>query len=132
MATYKVFIIEDDDAIREALRFVLTDAGYEVFEAPDGVVGLDLLRLATEPAVVILDLMMPRMSGLQLLQTCDQDDTLARQHHAFIVVTAGRGVAVTDFAHYLHDGHIAVVKKPFDVEVLRAQVEEAERHLDTE
>ena len=131
MATYNVFIIEDDDAIRETIRFVLIEAGHEVFEAPDGVVGMDLLRLATEPAVVILDLMMPRMSGLEVLQTYSEDENLARQRHAFIVTTAGHAVAIPDLAKYLHGGYVAVFKKPFNVDDLVAQVDEAGRHLGT-
>ena len=132
MATYKVFIIDDDDAIREAIRFVLSEAGHEVFEAPDGVVGLDMLRLATEPAVVLLDLLMPRMSGLEVLQTYSQDENLARQRHAFIVSTAGHAVAIPDLANYLRGGYVAVLQKPFNVDDLVAQVEKAGRHLGTE
>jgi len=131
MATYKVLIIDDDDAIREAIRFVLTEAGHEVFEAPDGVVGLDMLRLATEPAVIVLDVLMPRMSGLELLQTYGQDEGLARQHHAFVVVSAGHAVTVSDLTQYLPDGYVAIMHKPFNVEELQAQVEEAGRHLGT-
>ena len=63
----KILIIEDDEDIREGVRILLEGEGYSVLEAENGRKGLELL--AEEPDLVILDVMMPGMSGLK---TCEE------------------------------------------------------------
>ena len=63
----RILIVDDNAAIRELLRFVLEEEGYEVIEAADGAEGLQ--RYQTAPTdLVITDLQMPGMDGLELLQ----------------------------------------------------------------
>ena len=62
----RILVIDDNAAIRELLRLVLEEEGYEVVEAADGAEGLQLYQAA--PAdLVITDLQMPGMNGLELL-----------------------------------------------------------------
>ena len=63
----KILIIEDDEDIREGVRILLEGEGYSVVEAENGRKGLELL--GEEPDLVILDVMMPGMSGLK---TCEE------------------------------------------------------------
>lgn len=63
----KVLIIDDDIFIRKAIRKVLVAENYVCLEAEDGVIGLQLI-LAEKPGVVVLDVNMLRMNGLQLLE----------------------------------------------------------------
>ena len=63
----KILIIEDDEDIREGVRILLEGEGYAVSEAENGRKGLELL--GEEPDLVILDVMMPGMSGLK---TCEE------------------------------------------------------------
>ena len=63
----KILIIEDDEDIREGVRILLEGEGYSVLEAENGRKGLELL--GEEPDLVILDVMMPGMSGLK---TCEE------------------------------------------------------------
>src|SRR5437867_1078963 len=64
-----VLIVEDDTEIREALRDLLTEHGYRVLEAANGLEALSLVeRLPEPPCVVLLDLMMPVMTGWELLE----------------------------------------------------------------
>ena len=63
----KILIVEDDADIREGVRILLEGEGYSVSEAENGRKGLELLE--EEPDLVILDVMMPGMSGLK---TCEQ------------------------------------------------------------
>ncbi len=63
----KILIIEDDEDIREGVRILLEGEGYSVSEAENGRKGLELL--GEEPDLVILDVMMPGMSGLK---TCEE------------------------------------------------------------
>ena len=63
----RILVIDDNAAIRELLRFLLEEEGYEVIEATDGAEGLQ--RYQAAPAdLVITDLQMPGMDGLELLQ----------------------------------------------------------------
>lgn len=63
----KVAIIEDDIAIVQMYRTKFETEGYEVATAPDGEAGLELLS-TFEPDIILLDLMMPNMNGLDMLQ----------------------------------------------------------------
>ena len=60
-----VLVVDDDDNVREVLRRYLTRAGHRVIEAPDGASGLNAVR-RERPDLVILDLMMPGMDGLDV------------------------------------------------------------------
>ncbi len=60
-----VLVVEDDVDLREAVYALLDEAGVAVIRADDGEEALDLLRSGLRPAVVLLDLMMPRMNGLE-------------------------------------------------------------------
>lgn len=62
MEKEQILIIEDDPDIREGVRILLGSENYEVREAPDGAKGLAALEESTD--LVILDVMMPGMSGL--------------------------------------------------------------------
>jgi DNA-binding response OmpR family regulator len=63
----KVAIIEDDMAIVQMYRTKFESEGYDVATAPDGQAGLDLIE-KIEPDIVLLDLMMPNMNGLEMLK----------------------------------------------------------------
>lgn len=61
-----ILTIDDDDAVRESLGYFLEDFGYEVLQANDGEKGLEIFA-AHNPDMVLVDLRMPRMDGLQVL-----------------------------------------------------------------
>jgi len=63
----KVAIIEDDIAIVQMYRTKFENEGYEVATAPDGASGLELIN-SYQPDIILLDLMMPNMNGLDMLQ----------------------------------------------------------------
>ena len=64
---YKILIADDEPEIRNLLRLYLENENYHVIEAEDGQRALDLLR-AEQPALCILDIMMPKMDGYHVLQ----------------------------------------------------------------
>jgi two-component system, OmpR family, response regulator len=65
-----VLVVDDDDAIRDALRELLEDAGFDTLGARHGLEALKLLAaLATAPAFILLDLMMPVMDGWAFCDT---------------------------------------------------------------
>jgi two-component system, cell cycle response regulator DivK len=61
----RILIVEDDDASRELVSFLLEKAGYEVWTEPDGAAGL-AAALARAPDLIISDLQMPRLNGYEL------------------------------------------------------------------
>ena len=74
MAT-RVLIVEDERHIIESLSFVLESEGFEVASELDGEAGLRRLR-ADPPDVLVLDLMMPKMNGLEVLKAVKADAAL--------------------------------------------------------
>jgi two-component system, OmpR family, KDP operon response regulator KdpE len=116
----KVLVIDDEPPIRKLLRMGLTTQGYEILEAPNGKTGLELL--AEEPALIILDLGLPDMQGLDLLRTIR-----ARNEIVPIVVLSSRDdeagkVEALDF------GADDYVTKPFGMDELLARMRAALRH----
>ncbi len=108
-----VLVVEDDDEIREALRDVLEMESLHVEIAANGKAGLDfLLSRSSAPSVIILDLMMPIMSGWEMLQEMRKDPAMASIPVLISsAVEAGGGL---DVAGYL--------KKPYDLNKLISMV----------
>jgi len=73
----KVLLIEDDASFRKAVGDVLSLEGYSVLQAPSGKAGIIIARTEM-PALVILDLIMPGMKGLEVCQSLKQDAATAR------------------------------------------------------
>ncbi len=125
-----VLVVDDDRAIRDSLRMVLEDEGYAVVEARDGVEAMSVLRGDARPMVVLLDIMMPRMSGEDVLREVSRDSRL-QATHAFIVITANRRALSSAFRQQLDGMRIPVLEKPPDIEDVIAHVARAERRLPT-
>ena len=70
----KVIICDDEDVLRRLVRASLREGGYELIDAADGEEALELAR-REEPDLILLDLMMPGRTGLEVL-TCLQEDPL--------------------------------------------------------
>lgn len=75
----KVLIVEDYQEYRIVARHVLTPKGFEVYEAKDGEAGLASIK-EHRPDVVILDLGLPKMTGVQVLEEMMKDPELAKIH----------------------------------------------------
>jgi CheY-like chemotaxis protein len=72
-----ILVVDDDEAIREAVGEVLVDEGYRVLFAENGLRALEILRTRA-PAAILLDLMMPVMSGWEVLEAVAESSELAR------------------------------------------------------
>lgn len=122
-----VCVIEDDEAIRTALRTLLEEEGYCVLEAEDGLVGYELLRSSATPLVALIDHKLPKMDGCDLLDLAAKDEGL-RTRHEFIFVTASPRRAEDDCGETLEELNVPVIPKPFDIdEVLESVAAAAQR-----
>ncbi|MBC7843371.1 MAG: response regulator transcription factor [Gemmatimonadaceae bacterium] len=112
----RVLIVEDNASIAQGVRTALVSEGFEVRIAGDGVEGLDRVCM-WQPDVVILDLMLPRLDGLQVLRTMRSDgfDTP-------VLILSARGDDV-DKLRGFRTGGDDYVTKPFSVAELLARVE---------
>jgi DNA-binding NtrC family response regulator len=113
-----VLVCDDDDAMRFLMRTVLEDAGHQVTEAPDGDDALVELRRAA-PDCLVLDLVMPRMGGLAVLEVLHAQGSEV----PVVVVTATGGIDAAIAATRL--GAVAFLQKPFDHRELVLAVERA-------
>ncbi|MGP4082677.1 response regulator transcription factor [Pseudalkalibacillus sp. R45] len=71
----KILVIEDEESINTLLQFNLEQAGFEVITAMDGVTGLELAR-EEQPDLIVLDLMLPEMDGLDVCKNLRQSQLL--------------------------------------------------------
>ncbi|MHB2165561.1 response regulator transcription factor [Alsobacter sp. R-9] len=113
----EIFIVDDDSAVRDALRLVFELEGYRVAAFPDGPSFLAAAKLRT-PACVILDVHMPGRSGLDILSE------LGPHYAAPIFMISGQGdipMAVEAIKQGAHD----FVEKPFDADTVVERVREA-------
>ena len=73
----KILLVEDEKLMIELLEKKLTQEGYEVSVAKDGVEGIEKMRKAS-PDIVLLDIIMPRMGGFEVMETMAKDDELKK------------------------------------------------------
>jgi CheY-like chemotaxis protein len=74
----KVLVVEDDEAVSEALVELLRDAGHEALGVPDGRRALDVLRTDGDTCLILLDLAMPGMDGFRFREEQLKNAALAR------------------------------------------------------
>lgn len=111
-----VLIVEDEQSVREFEKFVLEEEGYEVIEARDGLEGLAKAEFK-RPDLILLDLMMPDLSGSRIFREMRTHPTTAGI--PIIVITGKHD------AHEMLDDEVApedVVMKPFEAETFLAAI----------
>ena len=116
----KVLVVDDEPPIRKLLRMGLGTQGYHIIDAPNAKAALELM--AAEPDLVILDLGLPDMQGLELLRQIRQ-----LREDVPIVVLSSRGDEVAK-VEALDLGADDYVTKPFGMEELLARIRAALRH----
>ena len=111
-ATRTILLIDDDAEVRQACAQVLSEEGYSVHAASDGVSGI--AQLDCMPDVIVLDLVMPRMDGWEFIRRLRA--VAGHEHTPVLVLTAtsSSGAALV--------GAQAILRKPFVVDALLRQV----------
>lgn len=109
-----VLVVEDEVALVESIRFTLESEGYQVINAATGIAGLEQMR-ASNPSLVLLDLMLPEMSGLDVCRQIRQESDVP-----IVIVTAKD--SESDKVLGLELGADDYITKPFSTRELLARV----------
>lgn len=104
-----VLIVDDDEDIRTAIGSILKFKGYRVVEAEDGANALEVVRSGISLFLILLDLMMPGMSGEEFKAALDRDGAI---HKVPMIVLSGDGTIASRAAAM---GATGFVRKPFDL-----------------
>ncbi len=121
MTQHTVLIIDDEPAHRLMVRVVLGDAGFKVLEADNGSTGLNLLR-SKQVDAILLDMRMPGMNGLEVLQRLQEQGTFP----PVIMLTAFGNVGSAVEA--MKSGAFHYLTKPADNDELLAVIQKAVEH----
>ena len=111
----KVLVVDDEEPIRDSCRQVLTKAGYECHTAVDGIEGLHFAH-QVEPDVILLDLMMPGMDGLSML------DQLIKTHPNVVCIVITGYATIESAVDAMKHGAFDFLPKPFTPDELRVIV----------
>ncbi len=123
MSNAKILVVDDEPSIVNLVSAYLKPEGYEVYTASDGPSGLKAAR-AFKPDLIVLDIMLPGMDGLELLSR------LRRESDAYVILLTAR-TEETDKIVGLSVGADDYVTKPFSPRELTARVKAALRRVQT-
>jgi CheY-like chemotaxis protein len=109
-----VLVIDDDPGVRESLCSALAKAGYRVQSAANGEAGILALERGLQPDLIVLDLMMPVMSGFEVIAVLREEPDWAAIPVVVVSATPGQTAQVL--------GVDAILKKPFNLADVRASI----------
>lgn len=124
MVNPKILVVDDEPDVVLLIERTLRAEGFEVLKAYDGIGALDLIA-SEKPDLILLDIMMPMMSGYEV---CEQVKANPETQHIPVVCLSSAHTPDAR-AHSLHVGALNFITKPFLPAELVAQVK---RHLRTE
>lgn len=125
-ASHKILVIDDSRVIRMRVRDMLPQGNFEVIEATDGVEGLDAIR-NQKPNLIMLDFLLPRMSGLEVFHAIQASPELQKIP---LVLMSGRREEVTEKIPGPFD-YFEFIQKPFEqkelIEAIKASMVKARK-----
>ena len=126
MASHKILVIDDSRVIRMRVRDMLPQGNFEVIEAKDGVEGMDAIR-AQHPNLIMLDFLLPRMSGWEVFQEIQANPDLQKIP---LVLMSGRKEEVTEKMSEPFE-YFEFIQKPFEqkelIEAIKAAMVKARK-----
>jgi CheY-like chemotaxis protein len=112
-----VLVIEDNEQNLYLMRFLLTKYGFTVFEATDGIKGLEMAK-KLKPYLILLDIQLPAMDGYAVARELRKNDELA----GTIIVAVTSYAMVGDRERILEAGADGYIEKPIDPEKFVEQI----------
>ena len=122
--TTPILAVDDSHSIRDMIAMALAARGYRVTSAANGHEALQRLRAATEPHIVLLDIVMPLMDGIAVVQEIERDPALKAIGHKFVLMSSTLRMSQPDIPPTA--GQLA---KPFTRQQLVELVEALENTL---
>jgi DNA-binding response OmpR family regulator len=126
VASHKVLVIDDSAVIRNMVRDMLPQGNFEVLEAKDGVQGITLVQ-QERPTLIMLDFLLPRMSGWEVFQKIQENPEL---QSIPLVLMSGRKEEVTEKLTEPFE-YFEFVQKPFDqrqlIDAIKAAMSKSKR-----
>lgn len=113
---HRVLVVDDDEELLELVRIIITKMGHEVVTAAGGREGLDVLEADRRFSLLVLDLQMPEVSGVDILKRMSEKSIDV----ATVIFTGFPDSDLMDQA--LRYSHITVLKKPCDPEEIRRAI----------
>ncbi|MBT8396239.1 MAG: response regulator [Gemmatimonadetes bacterium] len=113
----KILIVDDDEMDRVLLSEILHRSGHEPLFAPNGQTALKIWR-RSKVDIVVTDIIMPELNGLELLETMKEEDPWVR-------VIAISGITAKKLNEAARSGALAILTKPVDPEELLSEIENA-------
>ncbi|MDE7070060.1 MAG: response regulator transcription factor [Alistipes sp.] len=125
--SHRILLIDDEDDILEFIRYNLVKAGYEVYTASDGAEGL---RLAARhrPHLILLDVMMPRMDGIETCRVLRADPTLRQTMVVFLSALGEEHHQIAGFGAGADD----YIAKPIKPGLLMSRIRALLKRIDAE
>ncbi|OAN44576.1 histidine kinase [Chloroflexus islandicus] len=111
-----IMVVEDDAATRRLYRFLLRNSGYDVIEAEDGIDALEKLAVH-DCDVIITDMNMPRMGGIELVRTLRQN-----RSQVYVIMVTAFGTPDTE-KNAFRTGVNEYLTKPFDFDELERRLQ---------
>jgi len=105
-----ILVVDDNEDIRSLLSLVLSREGYEVVLASDGTEAIEKIKVA-KPDLILLDVMMPGLSGLEVLSTLREDKDKKINEIPIMMITAKS--TITDIDNAVELGASSYIIKPF-------------------
>lgn len=115
----KILVVDDSATMRQQVRQVLTGGGFEVLEAVDGQDGLAKVTADKDVKVMILDVNMPRMNGIELAEALKANGRMAAGLNVVMLTTEGHAELI---ARAKAAGAKGWIVKPFKPDLLLAAV----------
>lgn len=115
-----ILVVEDDRDIRESVEDVLRTEGYEVFAAANGKEAISILREIEHPTLILLDMMMPVMSGWEFLEAQKSSAQFANLPVVVVSAQADESALISKRGDIQAEG---LLRKPIQLENLLSVVE---------
>ena len=112
----RILIVDDDESVWDVLYYIVRKEGFMVDKAADGAEAMEKARLL-HPALIILDLMLPRSGGFEVLRELQAEDTLDIP----IILVSGRRMDLSTLEMLKHESNVKeFLEKPVKPQVLAA------------